>query len=770
MYRPYISPAVIAAQARTQADTARQAEWLENAIIDGPLPTHAPRETSLIEALAIANRSGNLLSFTHKFDTEWSPCKYPSTTTSLCEVFIQPSGFKNLHERSLPLCPHNANPRHTEYECCMRPRSHRCNSETIVYLQVPAAHHQCSFISIIRPHERCVLFCDEIKPKVKGEDNDRIALLTPPLTQRTSRPRSSKRDTAKGQILGKPPRRLQRHHALLSIPGPSAGDSRSHSPSRGILPGRPIVIDLEDNDDAPPAYSSSPTPLRPQPRRLGAASISTIIGFTLPRRRARTWSAILNCWRSHFHTATGSPKGSNTTNYSGSLTAPTGAPSDNRFPTRLRPYSSDGPLTTRIADAGRVGPHVITKFIFALATTDGVIGRSYTNFMDMLRVCVGCGGHFTPPAFNEPPVTPESLVLETVAYGEYLRPHAFAVGRHPAHPHSAPYREYGYLTALGIALSLSTPSSASPNIFQVVRLGLVPCPDCCIIRISPTATAIAAVTSDPEIPPFIAVSTDTVAQIGHTAAAAVHCHNTSSSSSTSTQLPPLPPFSNKPLHPDNCHGGLQAFLQQRVHVHHALRTALRNLSTCDLRTITHAQAEVTRCRRLVLAVSGDVPTSSNKEVGRTSLFTFGRVSQVPHQAAANSSAADNSSDDAEYYSTSSTSSSGSSNRDLEAKAALWCEYLQHPADVVSRFAPIAPVSPLAARVQPRGFGPRSATATGSPQGGQQERLSRWFAAKRAEEAGAEADDETRWKSIERVTYLCFSWEYARMRGGDDPTW
>jgi hypothetical protein len=49
-------------------------------------------------------------------------------------------------------------------------------------------------------------------------------------------------------------------------------------PSRGILPGRPIVIDLEDNDDAPPAYSSSPTPLRPQPRRLGAASISTIIG------------------------------------------------------------------------------------------------------------------------------------------------------------------------------------------------------------------------------------------------------------------------------------------------------------------------------------------------------------------------------------------------------------------------------------------------------------------------------------------------------------
>jgi hypothetical protein len=155
----------------------------------------------------------------------------------------------------------------------------------------------------------------------------------------------------------------------------------------------------------------------------------------------------------------------------------------------------------------------------------------------------------------------------------------------------------------------------------------------------------------------------------------------------------------------------------------------------------------------VLAVSGDVPTSSDEEVGRTPLFTFGRVSQVPHQAAANSS------DDAEYYSTSSTSSSGSSNRDLEAKAALWCEYLRHPADVVSRFAPIAPVSRAggsASNLEASAHDPVCSSLgdrmkhcdchlkqqrRARHKARQQERLSRWFAAKRAEEAGAEADDE-----------------------------
>jgi hypothetical protein len=45
MYCPYISAA---AQAQTQANTAQQAEWLENAIVNGPLPTHKLHKHTLI--------------------------------------------------------------------------------------------------------------------------------------------------------------------------------------------------------------------------------------------------------------------------------------------------------------------------------------------------------------------------------------------------------------------------------------------------------------------------------------------------------------------------------------------------------------------------------------------------------------------------------------------------------------------------------------------------------------------------------------------------
>jgi hypothetical protein len=74
---------------------------------------------------------------------------------------------------------------------------------------------------------------------------------------------------------------------------------------------------------------------------------------------------------------------------------------DPRFPARLSLYIFGGFFATRIIDAGPVGPHPITNFIFAITTTDGVSGPSYTNFLNMLRVCIGCGGHFTPPAFNQ---------------------------------------------------------------------------------------------------------------------------------------------------------------------------------------------------------------------------------------------------------------------------------------------------------------------------------------------------------------------------------
>jgi hypothetical protein len=89
---PYISAAATRAQAQTQADSAQQAEWLENAIVDGPLPIHEPRQRTRIadirdddpsaevlraaqERLAIANRTGDLLSFANKLDTEWTPCE-----------------------------------------------------------------------------------------------------------------------------------------------------------------------------------------------------------------------------------------------------------------------------------------------------------------------------------------------------------------------------------------------------------------------------------------------------------------------------------------------------------------------------------------------------------------------------------------------------------------------------------------------------------------------------------------------------------------------
>jgi hypothetical protein len=109
--------------------------------------------------------------------------------------------------------------------------------------------------------------------------------------------------------------------------------------------------------------------------------------------------------------------------------------------------------------------------------------------------------------------------VATVPYGEYLRPRAFAFGRHLAHPHTAPYREFGSLTALGYALSaLNTVLGLPDDIFQAVRLGLVACPDCSIFR---TVHAHLAHRPDdrcgdlgPRDSSFIAVTTDTVAQIG----------------------------------------------------------------------------------------------------------------------------------------------------------------------------------------------------------------------------------------------------------------
>jgi hypothetical protein len=92
MYPRYVSAAVRSAEAQRQARLARQAEWLDNAIHDGPLPTHEPRPDTHIgdlrdadpspahlrtaqQELSAANRTGTtLLTFRSRHDTAWSPC------------------------------------------------------------------------------------------------------------------------------------------------------------------------------------------------------------------------------------------------------------------------------------------------------------------------------------------------------------------------------------------------------------------------------------------------------------------------------------------------------------------------------------------------------------------------------------------------------------------------------------------------------------------------------------------------------------------------
>ncbi|KAJ7834887.1 hypothetical protein B0H14DRAFT_3461739 [Mycena olivaceomarginata] len=175
---------------------------------------------------------------------------------------------------------------------------------------------------------------------------------------------------------------------------------------------------------------------------------------------------------------------------------------DPRFPARLSPYSSGGHLANRIQMAGPVGPAPITKFIFALATTHGVLGSLYANFFNILRVCQCCGGHFTPAAYqallgvdgnshiclNHPS---KAIVpwVASVPYGALLPPCFTAFSPHPAPLHtshtrpSAPYHEFGSLTALGIALyALNTTLGLPDDVFEAVRIGLVPCAACGIIR------------------------------------------------------------------------------------------------------------------------------------------------------------------------------------------------------------------------------------------------------------------------------------------------
>ncbi|KAJ7791803.1 hypothetical protein B0H14DRAFT_2624652 [Mycena olivaceomarginata] len=576
---------------------------------------------------------------------------------------------------------------------------------------------------------------------LQHEDPELLMLVTlPPIKHDTLLPpRDQKRTLArqpapKVQTLGRSLRPLKRQHALSLIPGPSTA-GHSHS-SAGKQPRSIIQLDSDGEDVAPPPYSS------PQPSRYEA---SVVDHYTDDKARFNMVGDenLMALTRSHreelFQQRENSRSfwlldGPNRQRYA-----------DPRFPACLSLYIFGGLFATCVIGAGPVGLCPITNFIFAIATTDGVSGPSYTNFLNMLRVCIGCSGHFTPPAFNQHllvagnfqlcgnhPSRPIVSCVGSAAYGGLLKPSPFAFGRHPAHPHSAPYREFGSLTALGIALSaLNTKLGLPDDVFQAVRLGLI-LSSLTIHDLTLFSLAILLLLSLQQ-------------------------------AATQAPLSQFPNLMDDSVRPRTRE---QEFLQRRQEAHHAFHNALQTQRTCNPSQNTRASAEVARCRRLLLSLSGAIPTSSDDEVGRVPLGTLGRIAQRGPQRARQSS-------DEDYYSTSSTSSSGSGRsrtRDLELKSAVGTEYQKRPEDVLSGFhilgehsGPLTEPSPDAAacasnlnrrdhdagchsvrdRMEHCNCSRKEARLM-RRQARREQRGARWFVAKRVEEEEAEANADNEW--------------------------
>ncbi|KAJ7817682.1 hypothetical protein B0H14DRAFT_2601852 [Mycena olivaceomarginata] len=362
----------------------------------------------------------------------------------------------------------------------MRPRSHQRNGETFVYLQVPKNHHKCSFIAVVHPREWRLLRSDPAKRELQDEATELVMHLTTPPNKHELKPHLPQKRDRKGalrrqpatkvQTLGQTSRPLKRQHTLSSIPGLSTtAASRS---SAGKLPHSIIHLDSDGEDAAPPPYSL-PVPSRSgagivdrytdNEARLNMVGDEPLMALTRSRHKELLKDREYPCsfWL---------------------LDGPNGQRyADPRFPARLSLYVFGGSFATWVIDTGPVGPRPITQFIFAIATTDGVSGPTYTNFLNMLRVCFGCGGHFTPPAFNQHLIVAGNFHL---------------CGNHPSRPIvlslsvatlpipiPRPYREFGSLTALGITLSaLNTKLGLPDDVFQAVRLGLILCIDCGRIR------------------------------------------------------------------------------------------------------------------------------------------------------------------------------------------------------------------------------------------------------------------------------------------------
>ncbi|KAJ7638024.1 hypothetical protein DFH06DRAFT_1335669 [Mycena polygramma] len=108
----------------------------------------------------------------------------------------------------------------------------------------------------------------------------------------------------------------------------------------------------------------------------------------------------------------------------------------------------------------------------------------------------------------------------------------------------------------------------------------------------------------------------------------------------------------------------------------AFREAHDYSRRCRPQSRTRATAEVERCRRILISLSGALPpTSSDEEFAFGPRTGRGRRRICPSPP---------SSDDG-YHSSSSSSTGGSSQRDLQEKEALCVDYFLRPADVVARF-------------------------------------------------------------------------------------
>ncbi|KAJ7894504.1 hypothetical protein B0H14DRAFT_3426909 [Mycena olivaceomarginata] len=502
----------------------QQQTWLDNALCNGPLPTHKHRPRgpcfdikdrdpsaadlgTYQQQLADANSKGELLTF-HHGQLGWHAHPYPRHSAR--GIKRKPSGFRDLPDAQLPLCPHSANSLRTEEECRMRPHSHRHKAIGLVYyLQVPTDMHPCSFIAVLKDQPS-----GPIKDEPKEEEHElKEKPSTPtPLGRiqdqgRPSHKREIKREATlvKAEVLGHPLRamgptrrtssnrkisgtRLKRENALGEIP------SSSSSPVAGAS-SSPIIID----DDVPSHFNSSPTPPpiptamgHPKPQRLNGGPRRSLVALTYTAAEAEANLHGDPDLREVIRTRTTEVLASR--DFSRHLWLQEGT---DGFPARLLAYSVGSPLAARITQAAVLGATPVGRFISTLCNTNGALGLSFDHLLNFLRACHGCGNHFTAAAFNahlekdgnafrcgnHPTRSIVAPVDTSAPYDDVLRPRTFRLGRAPGQDQPAHYTDFTFTTGLGIALcSLNTRFGLPDDIWEAARSALISCIDCGCIR------------------------------------------------------------------------------------------------------------------------------------------------------------------------------------------------------------------------------------------------------------------------------------------------